>query len=237
MTDGHGLTSLEKTVYAEMERPDVEALIPLTAQRILDVGCGAGSLGAALKQRGHGVEITGIEMSPALATMAMDRLDHVLVGTVEEHLANLPDRHFDCVVFADVLEHMVNPHQVLLAMRQKLEPDRGIVVASIPNVRHWMVLEQLVLRGRWGYAERGLLDSGHVRFFTLHNIEAMFQWAGYRVHVVDVIGVAPRMLWWVDRILAGKLRPFIVYQYLLTARPADGAVAPTTPWWSGNPNL
>jgi len=198
------------TFYYEQARPEVAELVPPECCRVLEVGCAGGELGRLLRSRGH--HVTGLELVHEKAEQARHRLDRVLTADVEMDGFPFPPASFDAIIFADVLEHMVNPHQVLLAMRPKLEPDRGIVVASIPNVRHWMVLEQLVLRGRWGYAERGLLDSGHLRFFTLHTIETMFQWAGYRIHVADVVGVAPRILWRVDRIMAGKLRPLIVYQ-------------------------
>lgn len=231
MSDTVGLRSLEKTVYEEMQRPDVEAIVPVTARRILDVGCGAGNLGAALKTRNRDVSVTGIEMSPALAAIASGRIDRVLTGTIEEHIANLPDGTFDCMIFADVLEHMINPHQVLRDLRPKLDPERGVLVASIPNVRHWLVLRELVLRGRWEYAERGLLDSGHLRFFTEQSILSMVAWAGYRVEFVDMVGSAPRPLWWCNRLLAGRLRPFIAYQYLIVARPVSGRDLAETPWW------
>ncbi|GAC1645972.1 MAG: hypothetical protein NVS4B2_35330 [Chloroflexota bacterium] len=231
-----GVIGLEKTVYRAMERPDVEAIVPSSATRVLDVGCGAGTLGAALKRRRPGVHVTGIDMSPALAEEATARLDLVLLGTVEEHLHDLPDNSFDCVIFADVLEHMIDPHRVLLDVRRTLDRDRGVVVASIPNVRHWSVLRELVVRGRWGYAERGLLDSGHLRFFTLASILTMFHWAGYAVEVTGSVDAAPRSIWWANRALAGKLRPFIAYQYLLSARPLPNFTRPDEPWWtSGRP--
>lgn len=232
-----GLAGLEKTIYEGMQRPEVEAIIPGGARRILDVGCGAGNLGAALKLRSTECEVTGIEMSPTLAELSRRRLDQVLVGKVEDQLDHLPDRYYDCAVFADVLEHMIDPHRVLASVRQKLEPRSGIVVASIPNVRHWMVLKELIWHGRWQYSERGLLDSGHLRFFTDHSIVTMFQWAGYTVQFADATIVAPRILWWLDRLLAGKVRPFTTYQYLLTARPDPAAAAEEGPWWARGPNL
>jgi SAM-dependent methyltransferase len=237
MIEGHRLSSLEKTVYEGVERPEVEALVPPGVRRILDVGCAAGNLGAALKRRDKAVEVTGIEMSAALAERARVQLDHVLVGTVEERLMDLPDRYFDCVILADVLEHMIDPYRVLAAMRQKLEPGRGMVVASIPNVRHWYVLKELVWHGRWEYAERGLLDSGHLRFFTLPTIAAMFQWAGYRARLADVRIAAPRLLRGLNRLVGGRVQPFIAYQYLVVAHPVPEAGPPDGEWWEHGRSL
>ena len=226
-----GVETLQKTVYAAMERDDVAALVPVTARRILDVGCGAGNLAAALKRRDPSVHVVGVEMSRELAALARPKLDGILIGTLEDHLAELPDGGFDCVVFADVLEHMINPYGVLLDTRPKLV-EAGVVVASIPNVRHWSLLRELVVRGRWGYAERGLLDSGHVRFFTRHDIEAMFRWAGYQVEIAHVVGAAPRPLWWANRLMQGRLMPFIAYQYLAVAHPLPGSYEPSETWWA-----
>src|SRR5439155_7545387 len=93
-------------------RPEVQALVPAPARRILDLGCSGGALGASLKERGS-VEVVGVELGPHLAREAEGRLDRVVVGDA----GALPDDlgRFDCVVAADVLEHLEDPWAALAA--------------------------------------------------------------------------------------------------------------------------
>ena len=71
----------------------------------------------------------------------------------------------DCLVFGDVLEHLVDPWAVL-ARLARLVCDGGQILACIPNVQHYSVIVSL-LRGKWDYQDEGLLDRTHLRFFTL----------------------------------------------------------------------
>ena len=139
--------------------------MPAACRRVLDVGCGAGHLGRLLKERGH--HVTGMELVPEEADEARQRLDAVVTADVEAGLPFAPGS-FDAVIFADLLEHLVDPWRVLREAAALLSPG-GVVVASVPNVQNVDVVRRL-LRGRWDYRERGILDRGHLRFFTLETI-------------------------------------------------------------------
>lgn len=171
--------------YYENERPEVAALVPPDARFVVDVGCGAGGLGRGLKARRPGVEVRGIEAVASQAENARRVLDDACHGTAE---APLPD-HWprpDCVIFADVLEHLVDPWQVLRAYHAILRPG-GTCVASIPNVAHRSVLKGL-LRHRWDYEPYGILDRTHLRFFTRETAIEMFEGAGFTIrHVARTV--------------------------------------------------
>jgi 2-polyprenyl-3-methyl-5-hydroxy-6-metoxy-1,4-benzoquinol methylase len=172
-------------VYYEGSRPDLRALVPVGAQRVLDVGCGAGSLGAVLKQE-RGIEVAGIELFPQAAEIAEGRLDHLVREDLDRvETIPFPDGHFDAIVFGDVLEHLRDPQRLLRALRRYLADD-GVVICSIPNVKHWSVVFPLLVKDRWEYADSGLLDRTHVHFFTLHEIDAMLRAAGFAPREVDV---------------------------------------------------
>src|SRR5207253_3496152 len=142
----------------EYERPEILEAIPLDAVRILDVGCGSGWLGEHLKLRQRAT-VWGIEIVPEVAELAAKRLDRVLNVPVEKALAEIPEKAFDCIVTADVLEHLLDPWTVLAELRQKLAPG-GTLVASIPDLGHWEVIRDL-LEGNWQYTTEGLLDRTH----------------------------------------------------------------------------
>ena len=177
--------------YYTQSRPDMLPFIPRDAKRILDVGCGQGGFASKLKEL-LGAEVWGIEYVPAAAEVARRHLDRVLVGDVMQRLDQLPDCYFDCITFTDVLEHLIDPYRVLLEMKQKLSPE-GVIVASIPNIRFFPYLFDLVVRGSWNYEDQGILDKTHLRFFTKKSILEMFQSLGYRIIRLEGInGFGPK---------------------------------------------
>jgi 2-polyprenyl-3-methyl-5-hydroxy-6-metoxy-1,4-benzoquinol methylase len=162
--------------YYAQSRDDVMSLIPPEARTILDVGCGKGILGRKLSTRER--KVCGIEKDPVVAEEASRHLETVVVGDVESVSLPFTERSFDCLIFADILEHLKDPWEVLRSMRRFLS-EGGEVVASIPNVRHYKVIRSLV-RGHWNYTRSGILDITHLRFFTLEGIRSLFEQTGYR---------------------------------------------------------
>jgi GT2 family glycosyltransferase/tetratricopeptide (TPR) repeat protein/2-polyprenyl-3-methyl-5-hydroxy-6-metoxy-1,4-benzoquinol methylase len=218
--------------YFGHARPEVLELIPLAAQRALDIGCGAGRLGEAIKARQQ-ADVVGIELDEAAAAVARRRLDAVLVGDVERMDLELAPGSFDVIVCADLLEHLREPDRLLRKARDWLAPD-GRLVVSIPNVRHHLVVRSL-LEGNWTYASEGLLDRTHLRFFTRREIEKLFYRSGFAIDGL-------RWSWapgesqrderpgeiHVGRLHIGGLPDaeadeFHAYQYLVRAHPADVA--------------
>jgi methionine biosynthesis protein MetW len=163
-------------------RPDVQALVPATVRRVLDVGCATGRLGGAIRDR-TGAEVIGVELDPDLARQAEGRLDAV-VREDAAHLAGRGDLgRFDCVICADVLEHLVEPEAALRGAVAHLDPG-GTVIVSLPNVRYWETFWQLAVRGRWPRRSIGLFDRTHVRWFTLADAVDLLDAAGLEVRSV-----------------------------------------------------
>jgi len=215
--------------YFEHARPELLDLIPGSAQSILDVGCGAGRLGEAVKAR-QGATVVGVEMDGAAARLAEGRLDRVLVGDAEVLEPDFAPASFDAVVCGDVLEHLRDPGRLLRRARGWLRPD-GRLVASVPNVRHHSVVRSL-LEGNWTYESAGLLDRDHLRFFTRREVEKLFFRAGFAVDQLRYTagpgddgdpGREPGSVR-VGRLHIGGLpeadaEEFYAYQFLVAARP------------------
>lgn len=152
-----------------------------TPRRVLELGCAGGALGAALKERHPGVHVTGIEAGREAAAEAARRLDRVVCARIEDADLSAPGFEpgsFDAVIAGDILEHLVNPWAALHRLRPLLAPGAQLV-ASIPNVRNLQVVAPLLLEGRWTYAERGLLDVTHLRFFTFAEMQDLLRQTGF----------------------------------------------------------
>lgn len=189
--------------YFEWPRVEMLPFVPADCRLVLDVGCGTGAFGELLK-RTRKVEMWGLEPVESAASKASAKLDHVVTGLFGPE-SELPAGAFDCIVFNDVLEHMIAPEQALRYAKGLLS-QRGTIVASIPNVRFLKVLWGLVIRGQWEYADDGVLDKTHLRFFTKSSIQKMFQSEGYLLESIQGInsyqatpGVR-RLLWQTYRI-------------------------------------
>lgn len=219
----------KKAAYYQEARPELQALINAAGARILDIGCAAGELGAALKRAGA-VEVVGVELSEDAAAQARTKLDQVFHGNVEQLELPLEAAHFDYIIFADLLEHTVDPWQVLTTYSHFLKPG-GHVIASLPNVRFHSVITRLLFN-RWEYSDRGILDSTHLRFFTLPTIREMFARTGFDVEQVQHkyrliedqrrIGRAGALI---SRLFCRFLAPlpwrhFFTHQYIIVARKA-----------------
>jgi len=204
-------------------REDILAMLPDRLSRFLDVGCSVGTLGEAVKQQ-RGAWVTGIEMDEPMARLARERIDRVIVSDVEglDLAACAIDGAFDCICFADVLEHLCDPWKALQRMTEKLLAPGGSVVASIPNIRHHSTIANLIFRGYWPYRDRGIHDRTHMRFFTLRNIVELFESAGLRVEKVSrnyrLIERPSRINRIAPAFALPGLREFLAFQYLIRAR-------------------
>jgi O-antigen biosynthesis protein len=152
-------------------------------KRVLDFGCATGYFAHMLSQKG--CVVTGLEINPDAAKVAEQHCQNVVVADLDfvSVLDVLPLQAFDVAVFGDVLEHLRNPWKVLIETKQLLKSD-GYVVASIPNIAHGAIRLAL-LQGTFEYAELGILDNTHLRFFTRKTVEELFEGAGYALNRLD----------------------------------------------------
>lgn len=161
-------------------RPDVMALIEAKPARVLDVGCGAGTLGADIRRRFPHCRVIGVEYDPELARKASVNYDHVINAPVESSAtwAQLADEGpFDLIVCADVLEHLVCPGEVLRRLARLLGPN-GHLISSLPNVRHVSTFVDLYLLATWPRRDRGIHDRTHLHFYARRNILQLGREAG-----------------------------------------------------------
>jgi methionine biosynthesis protein MetW len=145
--------------------------------RVLDVGCGTGSVTSIANAQKNNVVI-GIEPDEKRAAVARERGIHVICGFLDQDFIN-EHGTFDVVVFADVLEHMASPDQILSLALKALKPG-GLLLVSVPNVAHWSVRLKLLF-GRFDYAAMGICDSTHLRWFTKATLTTFLQQSGRQI--------------------------------------------------------
>ncbi len=163
----HG--SKTDSTYFSNTNADLVALIPSNPGRILDIGCASGKLGEDIIKATAPKEYIGIEIVPEIAEMAHTRLSKVLIGNAESILPKIDTGSFDWVIMADILEHTVDPWSLISEVSRIIKP-HGMLLMSIPNVRNLGVLFDLACKGRWDYTPFGIMDQGHLRFFTRSTI-------------------------------------------------------------------
>ncbi len=202
----------------ETARPDVANHVPTSVRRILELGCSTGALGAALKQRQPAL-VVGVEIDAEYASVAESRLDRVVVSDIETFLRQRApaEAPFDCLIAADVLEHLVDPWQALERSVALLETGATVVI-SVPNVAQWRGLWRLLRSGRWPRDDEGVFDRTHLRWFTLRDALELLSGAGLQIETVE-----PRY-WtggWRLRLCVGLARTplhrFLASQYILSA--------------------
>lgn len=145
--------------------------------RVLDVGCGTGSL-TGVVTKGKNTAVFGIEPDRIRASVAQSRGFEVFCGTLAEDYFYGRDA-FDVIILADVLEHVSDPASLLRLAASGVKPG-GILLISVPNVAHWS-MRLHVLQGRFDYSETGIRDATYLRWFTLGSIRDLLHRQGFEI--------------------------------------------------------
>lgn len=207
---------MDDGAYYEHERLEMLPFLPTSCDRVLEVGCASGQFARAVRRQRQITEYWGVEPAPAAAVKAQAVLDRCLTEQFSDRL-ELPRRYFDCVLFLDSLEHMVDPFAALTFCRHLLRQS-GVIVASIPNIRYFDTLWSIVIQKEWRYEEAGVLDRTHLRFFTEKSIRRTFAELGYEINALE--GLHPlnsRRFRWVNRALCNWLADTQFPQYAVVA--------------------
>lgn len=204
------------TYYAAV-RPELKRFIPGGHARVLEIGCGKGGFRSHLDL---GAEVWGVEPVAAVAEEARSVLHRVLVGTYESVRNELPDRYFDLVICNDVIEHMPNDRQFLIDIRAKMTKS-SYLMGSIPNMRHWPVLKDLLFRKQWNYQDCGVLDRTHLRFYTENSFPELLNECGFDVETFEGINASidPRTNWLLKFIAPRLFSDVEFIQFAFRAQP------------------
>jgi 2-polyprenyl-3-methyl-5-hydroxy-6-metoxy-1,4-benzoquinol methylase len=171
-------------LYFEEANPGLLRIVG-SQKEILDVGCGYGCLGEYLTKKNN--TVYGLDISEKAIQKAKTRIHFAAVADVSKPdtvPTEIKEKKFDGVILADILEHLYDPYQLIMAVKPYLKED-GELYVSIPNVANWAT-RLSILFGRWSYTVSGTLDRTHVRFFNIKTSRQMVEAAGFKIIRTDV---------------------------------------------------
>lgn len=162
-------------------RPDLAVIadnVPHGA-RVLDVGCGDGTLTAELRKR-KAADARGIEIDPANVAAAMARGLSVVQGDADTDLADYPDRAFDYAILSQTLQTTRAPDRVL----DELLRIGARAFVSFPNFAYWRVRAALLFGGRMPLTKALPLSwhaTDNIHQVTINDFRAMLAARGIMV--------------------------------------------------------
>lgn len=192
-----------------------EAMLQLARPggRLLEIGCGQGDVLAALAPNYD--ELVGAELSSVRAARTQRALAHLpncrIVNEPLENLLETAVPPFDCIIWADVIEHVVDVIAAMHILARLSRPGTQLVTVT-PNVA-FLPQRLSILRGRapntalsWlpneGFAvdpaQTPMLDAGHVHYFTFRQVEILYEIAGFKPELRLGVGHRFHQLrnWW-----------------------------------------
>jgi 2-polyprenyl-3-methyl-5-hydroxy-6-metoxy-1,4-benzoquinol methylase len=199
-------------------------------RRVLDLGCGSGAVARECLR--DGVEVTGVDVrEPEPGTVTRFRK-----ADLETEPLPVNPSKFDGVLMLDVIEHLADPEQLLLRLRNESRSpayDRSApaIILSTPNVA-FAAIRLTLLLGRLSYADRGIMDVTHRHLFTRGSLLTMLRTCGYEIEEVrpvpapfEVVLPGRRLgapLTQVSAFLARLWPAMFAFQFLVVCRPRPG---------------
>lgn len=172
----------QKAVYRKIGRGRMNGILALAGdlnnKSVLDVGCGGGELGKELKSKFPSVKVYGVDISPEAVREASK---HLAGAEVLDLTAPWPEdlfnTNFDLIVISEVLEHLFKPEDLLLKIKDKFAVP---IIVTVPNILFWKNRLK-ILFGNFTYTNTGLMDRGHIHFFSWQSFKELIKSTGFKI--------------------------------------------------------
>ena len=174
-------------VYRSVNQKVLDS-VPSHVRNVLDIGCGGGDLGEALKMKLK-CKVTGVTFSHDEASLALTRLDRVEIADLNRLC---PDAlgQYDCIICSHVLEHLYEPEGLLRCLHEHALIPGGVLVVALPNALYWKQRVQFLM-GRFRYTIGGIMDYTHYRFYDWVTASQLVRNAGYQILSRQADGIFP----------------------------------------------
>jgi len=204
--------------YFENIRSKILPLLPQKINRLLEVGCGSGNTLIYIKNNYRCDWVCGVELVHEAAEIARSKLDLLIEGDIEKLYLPIEPATLDVILCLDVLEHLIDPWEVISKLEKLLKPD-GVIIASIPNVRHFSVVLPLIFQGKLEYVNKGILDRTHLRFFTRDTAIKLIESSGLKIDIIKETGFNRGIKTKLANLVTLSIfKQFFVVNYLIRAR-------------------
>jgi 2-polyprenyl-3-methyl-5-hydroxy-6-metoxy-1,4-benzoquinol methylase len=202
--------------YFNSIRSEMIPFLPEEYSKVLEIGCNVGNFRQNVSKK---CEYWGVEPFEEAANVAKTKLDKVLIGFYDKVENQIPDNYFDLIIANDVIEHVEQPWNLLQSLKTKMSPNASLVL-SVPNVRYYRNLIELLQGKDWRYKDCGILDITHLRFFTEKSIVRLLNELGFEIEQMQ--GVSPikttnlggrkgRLKYWFFKLVFGKDIEFLQF--------------------------
>ncbi|MFK5882353.1 MAG: class I SAM-dependent methyltransferase [Sulfurospirillum sp.] len=207
--------------YFSNVRLDLLNLTPKCNKRgnVLEIGAGSGDTLLYAKQNGYAKKIYGVELCELKNSFQKsEEFEEFIIGNIEQIKLPFEKNFFDVILCGDVLEHLVDPYNIVRKLRLILKDD-GVLIASLPNIRQIQILKQIFLEGDFKYTNAGILDKTHLRFFCKKNMLELFEKNGFEVvNIVSNIYLHGGKTSLFNKLTFGKFEEFLTTQYHLVSQ-------------------
>ncbi len=151
--------------------------------KVLEIGSADGRLANMLTLKKK-CNVYCIEKDPALAIIGKNKCVRMLNLDIEDTALPYERGTFDCIILGNVLEHLKEPERILFDLKKYLSQN-GFLIYSIPNIVNWHS-RMTILLGKFEYAQSGVFDKTHLRFYDLNSARKLATDNGYRIVWLDV---------------------------------------------------
>lgn len=163
--------------YFNNIRKEILEFLSKGSNKILELGCGYGNTLSYLKKEGYASKVIGIDLNKEAEFKKLGDVDQIYIGDLETIKIDFSNQLFDYIIMNDVLEHLRNPDRMLNKFSAYLV-ENGALIISMPTIRNWRVLFNLIFKADFSYEEAGIMDRTHLRFFTFKSMIRLFNDCG-----------------------------------------------------------
>lgn len=210
--------------------PTQQEILKIVGQgkSILEIGSSTGYMTKAFLENYCNVDV--VESNQEAVLKLPKGIKKVLNISIEDEGIYNKLGSYEFIVMADVLEHLVNPDQVLKGLVKKASGETKLLI-SLPNIASWAMRKQLFFKGDFQYQESGLLDKTHLHFYSVETLPKMLSENGWKVD--RIVGTITRLpfegfisripiLWWIFKKalyqkIVDKYKNLAYYHFLIVA--------------------
>ena len=149
------------------------------SEKVLEIGANRGYFTKLMIEKG--CRVTCIEIDPLSANHIRQFSSNLIIGDIEDDdVMSLLVDTYDVILLMHVLEHMIDPWNVLRKLKSKLSKD-GFILVLIPSISFWGFRRKFLLTGDFTYTDTGIFDKTHLRFFNYHTAKKLLTGSGYEI--------------------------------------------------------